>query len=724
LSSGNIRKVLIKNGELEYSSICELNLKYGMIERNFIESKVDERLKLMELNTYVEEAKKMTKNLEIVVESKVFLLADHAGTGKTTTFKDSAIKLKLCNKNFWVSYINLRSCGLIFEKFKDKIKKLKFDDVCQILLEIVDQESEVEAEIFTKLFSNGKTILLFDGVDEISPKYNQIVVKIFELLINSEIKNQIWISTRPHYADKLVELLKVPVHKFVGTTHFERVDMINRILAAHKVTADRGYLRILQSINMFIYGFFTTDRNTYETLIENPLMIQMITELFIDSSIQIDDLNIYRLYLKMIEKQKEKIGFKIPNSERDPTGKLSVWDVHRILSLILIFGDDFENELGFKIDELSIMKKWKKEKKNWLSDMIQRYGFVIVDLDDKNLKNSIDFVHRTYAEFFVAQFLMDYVFDDNDEISEVEMKRKFSILNLIMKDEVTFKVILDFMLKYFEVHPENIMFDDAVKDLLLQKIEEFHESFDETNEAEIDDLFTKFSNYAKFISKNDELSSKLWQFNLSKNILQKLVHKSYKNFIKMAKSAESCFGSNWHNKFDKNDSKLITDEELNTIKGMSYNEFLLNDDKNLLKFYDLVQKTFQDEEKVVFLVNFDINEISSIGAQIEIVFHMSIPSDRSKSIQKYLKKINYSQISLDNFNLILEKIEKAFNNDYNLIRNFLFQNQDLPFSSVIILENPEISTVISNFLTKYRETRTDDICKTNKNNLFLEKSEL
>ncbi|CAH1734520.1 unnamed protein product [Chironomus riparius] len=698
LSSGNIRRLLIKNGKLEYSSICELNLKYGMIERKFIESNVDERLKLMDLNAYVEEAKKYTKGLEA---AEVFLLADYAGTGKTTSFKDSAIKLKELNKNFWISYINLRSHGSTFEKFKDKAKELKFDDICEILLEIVDQESEVEEEIFTKLFSTGKTMLLFDGFDEVSPRYTEIILKILELLTTNEVKNHVWISTRPHYSNKLVDLLKVPVHKFVGTTHFERVDMINRILDAHKVTEQ---LRILQNVNMYIYGFFTTDRNTYNTLIDNPLMIQMITELFIDNSIQIDDINICRLYLKMIDKQKEKVGIKIPNSERDPTGKLSVWDVHRVLAIILVFGDDFEDQLGFKIEELGIMKKWKKEKKNWTSDMIQRYGFVIVDLNAVDLRNSIDFVHRTYAEFFIAQFLMDFVFDDNEEVSEVEVKRKFSILDLIMIENAAFKVIFDFMLKYFEVYPENKLFDDTVHDMILLEIDKIHA-------ANSEDLFTKFSNYAKFIKHNQELTSKLWLLNQSKNIFQKLIQKNYKNYSKMTKTAEFCFESNWHQKFSKNDTKLVADEALNAIDGMSYNEFVLNSDKNSLKFYDLVMKTFEEEEKEMFLENFDINEVWAVGAQIEIIFKIN---ESSQIMQKYLNDLNYSQISVDNFNRLLCQIENILNNDQNLIRNFLFKNEELTIFKDFASENQEIITVLNRFVAKYGENESDGVCPAKK----------
>ncbi|XP_070504707.1 uncharacterized protein [Chironomus tepperi] len=721
LTSGNIRRILIKNGKLEYSSIVELNLKYGMIERNFIESKIDERLQLLDLNTYVQESKKSTKTLEMIEKSEIFLLADHAGTGKTTSFKDSAIKLKLLNKNDWVSFINLRTSGPVFDKFKDKFNEINFNDVCQILLQIVDQESKIEIKIFEKLFSTGKTILLFDGFDEISPKYTQLLMKIFELLTTNEVKNKVWISTRPHYADKLVELLNIPVHKFVGTTHFERVDMIKRILEANKVTNESESLRMLQNINMYIYGFFTTDKHTYTTLIDNPLMIQMITELFIDNSIQINEINIYKLYLKMIEKQKEKVGMKIPNTERDPTGKLSVWDVHRILAMILIFNDDFDAELGFKIDELSLMKKWKKEKKNWTSDMIQRYGFVIVDLNDKN---SIDFVHRTYAEFFIAQYLMDFVFDDNDEISEVEVKRKFAILNLIMKDEMTFKVIFDFMLKYFDVYPENTEFDETVNDLILLKIENFKENFNKVDPSEFENLFTKFSNYAKFISKNDELTQTLWQLNQSKNILQILIQKNYKNYIKMSKTAESCFGTNWHEKFNKNGEKLITDEIINDIKGMPYNDFLFNSDQNLLKLYDLVQKTFENEEKEIFLANFDTNDLNSIGAKLEIYFSMSSASNKSKSIQNYLNELNYSEISLEDFNLILEKLETAFNHDHNLIRDFLYQDQELAFFKAFMSENTEIITAINNFVAKFEENRTEEIIEGEIKANLPEKSEL
>lgn len=302
LTSGNIRRILIKNGEMEYSSICELNLKYGLLERSFIDRETSDRIKLLDQNAQLEEFQKEKRTLESLKDVKVLLLSDHAGSGKTTIFKDSAIKLKALNKNCWVSSINLRINGPVLEKFSHKIEDFNFKNICQILLKMVDQESEIEEEIFTKLFLNGKAILLFDGFDEISPKYTQVVLKIFEILANNEVRNHLWVSTRPHCADKLESLLNVQAFKFTDCTNEEYTEFIVKILNSNKITeSSPKFKEVVHNVYYYIHNeiFIRPSVNepssTARAPVENPLQIEMLSELFITDSIKTDTDN-FNLY--------------------------------------------------------------------------------------------------------------------------------------------------------------------------------------------------------------------------------------------------------------------------------------------------------------------------------------------------------------------------------------------------------------------------------------------
>ncbi|KAL7029854.1 hypothetical protein ACKWTF_006396 [Chironomus riparius] len=711
LTSGNIRKILIKNGEMEFSSICELNLKYGLLERSFIERETSDRIKLLDQNLHLENMQKKKRTLESVQDLSIFLLSDHAGSGKTTIFKDIAIKLKALNKNVWVSFINLRINGPVLENFKNKIKDLTFDDVCQMLFEMVDQESDIEKAIFTKLFFNGTTILFFDGFDEISPKYTQIVMKMFEILITNEVKNHLWISTRPHCAEILEIMLNVKAFKFTDCTNEEYLEFITKILKLNKVPENSlKFEKVVQNVYYYIHNdiflrpLVNEPSFVAKQAIENPLLIEMLTELFINDSIKVDTDN-YNLYLKMVEKQKEKVGIKIPNLERDPTGKLSVWDVHKILSLLLIFGDDFVDELKFKLETLSIMKKWKKEKKNWTSDMIQRYGFVIVDLSADNLRSSIDFNHRTYAEFFIAQFLMDFIFDDNDEVSEAEVMKKFEIFDLVMKNGKRFSIILSFMVNFIKFGTyEDI--GDEIKEILTTKIGSIHLMAENSEESSFDEIAAYFGNYSQFLINEDELLRNLWKLD-GKNILQDFITKKY-SLSNIADLAWFCFGPNWHVVMNKSASTLTTDEEFEQIKGDVKNENLWKNDKNSLKFCDLVDKNFDADVRKSFYENLRFHNIYTNEALASIILKMSSGCDRALFVSKCLMELNLFDIFSDNLNLVFTKIEEAYNNDFEEIRKFVFNNtRACGLLRVVMTTNIENFRIIRDFYIKYKKSWTE-----------------
>jgi len=172
LKSEEIRKILIRNEKINIRIIYKEDLKFE-VQRSFLFQMEKQQIGKMRGNK---------KSFNDVKDSKIFILIDHAGTGKTTFFKHSAIKLKQEYRNFWVSFINLRKSGKVLEKNKNIKDDLSKDELLSILLEIIEVNSEIEKKIFTKLFSEGKVILLFDGVDEISPRYNQQILCIFKHL--------------------------------------------------------------------------------------------------------------------------------------------------------------------------------------------------------------------------------------------------------------------------------------------------------------------------------------------------------------------------------------------------------------------------------------------------------------------------------------------------------------------------------------------------------------
>ena len=84
---------------------------------------------------------------------------------------------------------------------------------------------------------------------------------------------------------------------------------------------------------------------------------------------------------------------------------LNILLVYEILALKFIFGHD-------RVKNLYIMNKWEVEKKKWTVPRIQRFGFVTVHSNflTNSSECSIDFIHKTYADYLVAKFIFENVF--------------------------------------------------------------------------------------------------------------------------------------------------------------------------------------------------------------------------------------------------------------------------------------------------------------------------
>jgi len=609
LTSENIRNVLLKNQSIKIGEAVKLEMEYGIICRNF-----EKVLDANQVENFTFE-----KIREEASNSKAFLLADHAGSGKTTIFKDCTKKLKEFHKNSWVSFINLRKHGQIFEQYMKKIDTLALGDVSQILMQIVNLKLGLEVSIFKKLFQHGKMILLFDGVDEISPIYTELLMKIFTLLCQMERKIEIWISTRLHYAQKLSETLNTPYHKFTQYKPSEINEFINEILKFNGIIDKKEQKENLSQINKCIKGLKGFYYRSKE--IENPLMVQMVTELYIEKMVDPDNVSRYGVYEAMVEKQKDKVGEKIPNFERDQDFNLNIWDVHRVLALISLVGDDYKKELKFKLEDLQIMKKWKEEKHRWTSDMIQRYGFVIVDMSSENIdRSSIDFMHRTYAEFFVTQMFLKS-FSSNSRSIYVD-PRIIRLCAVIMSRPLKFYVVKDFVVSFLKTkisRNEDISFD-KYKEVYTAEIQKIHQM--QLGVQRCNALYKWIEQYETIVKFLDVgVLATLWKLDEEPNLLKECFKSNDMKYDKkIIEYAEICFGSNWNETFNKSGTPLITVEEIAEFKTNSMTDSRWIDLQNLLKFLDLVDKNYENEEKREIYAN-EVKKFNLFGSKFKRVSH-------------------------------------------------------------------------------------------------------
>lgn len=574
-----------------------------IVDRRFIES---EMAKSKPNRLFKNYERNPIKDFEAVKNevksSKIFILADHAGNGKTTTFMDYAMKLKAAEKDSWVSYVKLRKFREVFEKFNHKIGSLTEQELLQILSEIVGEDEK--SKIFGKRFVAGKVILLLDGIDEVCPKYEQLLMEILNSWKESVSENQLWISTRPHYAEKLKETFGVSVHKFASYSKDEKIQLIINILESKKISDKPTQSQMIEGINNCLSHLELNSISKEE--IDNTLMITMITKLFIQDPSRHDMNNRYELYSAMIEMQKNKLSAKISGEDYTPNSRLNIWHVHQLLAIKdIIESDPVYQE---KVDYFLIVKMWKNEKKNWTSHKIQRYGFVNVEFssDPKDDGIFIDFMHKTISEFFIAQFIIESMFDDNYLDRDEEIERKFKLLDFVISAGF---LIADFISCYIrnQAQSENKVYHEIVKRKIMEKIEDLHNGICSCEVITVHEHINYFYGYASIVTIDDEIKRKLWKVDETDNIIKIVVLNSYDR--KFTRLANIHFGVNWHEEFNRSGQELIKDEDFHQLYDVM--DLQWEDDKNLLKLCDLVDKNFDTKEIEKFYTKVRLDSVNS-----------------------------------------------------------------------------------------------------------------
>lgn len=633
LTIEDIRNVLLNSKKkLEIGFMCKLNSENKNAERTFI--CLGEQNREIDINTMEQEIRL----------SKIMLLADHAGMGKSTVFKDLAVKVKKNTNNSWVSFINLKQNVTVFNRFKNKGNVKSSDEVIDLLLEIIrltDQINEVAAGIFVKLYSEGRIIFFFDGVDEICPKHTDTLTEIFKTI--SESNNQMWISTRPRYADIFSKALQTTPYKFSSKIDTKMV--IEKVLTSYNIENNPTKSKIFESIrNQF------SKKNSFNENLTNPLIIEIITKLWI-GKFEHEWKSKHGLYLNIIKMQNERNGGKILAEYQPPISKFSVWLAHHVYALKLIIGDDFEDKLGFKLEDLAIMKQWKEEEKNWSSDMIQRYGILTVSNDESGKAEIIDFIHETYAEFFVALFLIEFLFSENHGLNDDEIKMKFSIFDAIMSPEHNHEVV-DFMFIKNEPFSKDKKIGEKVKKHFLDAIVKIHQSI----QSKDLNAWLYFENYAKVLSIDIDISKKLWKTDDGVLALKTLIVSTESDDFSLdnivTTLAEQCFGPNWHEYFNKSNEKLITDEEIEV------DQKLKSEEKNLLKYCDLVNQVYDKNVLNIFYSKINLRYIMNGRIRREIIEKMKNKIDTDEFVTKCMTELFDYTISAQSVAFSFRNIEE------------------------------------------------------------------
>ncbi|KAJ8910026.1 hypothetical protein NQ315_003456 [Exocentrus adspersus] len=356
------------------------------------------------------------------LKDRIVLISDSAGMGKTTILTNLAVGIKEDHPTLWVIRIDLNShSNTLKQASKNRSMTVSVVDLLN-----GQEVTKLDGEFVKKLFhKKDKVVLMLDAVDEVNGSYMELVMGMI-----TEIKTQmnfkkIFITTRPHLCEELQEALQVGAFSLEPFTKDNQEDFLTKywtqkLSLCGETQQDRCQLFARVLIDKMSRWINESSENTFAGI---PLQTRMLAEVFQQRNQADSDqtnhwerckeflssdkdeprlpqrINLIQLYELFIEKKRDIFmtkGNTVGNaiSEKAAMDKFEeCHEYHRTLALPIIFyWDECQRFRCF-----GIMENFSEA---FVEDFVLRAGIV------QRVEGKINFIHRTFAEYFAAQSLL------------------------------------------------------------------------------------------------------------------------------------------------------------------------------------------------------------------------------------------------------------------------------------------------------------------------------
>lgn len=481
--------------------------------------------------------------------SKSYILADCAGIGKSVQFEKLYHEKKKKFQNHWICFINVRNFISIFNIWKNK-SNLLITDIFDIFSKILKLDSKFEIKIFENLFKKNQVIFLFDDVDEIFIKHNNAFLKIIKF-INNKTENQLLIASRPQCAEELEELLNSESHKFRTFLGEDRKKFIDYICSENK--SNVIYFKELnKNLNKVLnYGFSSKLDNRIN---ENPLIIRILVDSIFNN--KKCNSNKLKYFYGIFECISEDLDDKYDK-------ECSLRQVHQVLALKFLFPYN-------AIKNWEIVKKYRNEKKNWNIYKIQEFQFITFNPDFVNNPKAefINFTQKTYAGFFIANFIISLVYFENKNDFALDDFTNFINLILLIAEDY---LIFDFLMSFIKNNQNQKIHNEDIIKILLDNLNNCKNSI-------------KLS--LILLRNNSEEINSFWKPKYSEETLRRLLLKTNFSLNEILELLEISYGENWENE------NLLTRDENCCINDML-------EESNVPKIFRFIESNLNSENKFI-----------------------------------------------------------------------------------------------------------------------------
>jgi len=361
--------------------------------------------------------------LQEATHQRVMLIADNAGMGKSTVLTHLSKQIAQKFPAHWLVRTDLND-------YTEQLRALKGKQMDKgTVLEFVSKEvlklhSHLEKELFKKSFEGNevnKVVVMVDGFDEISPSYKETVIDMLQVLKQTSLE-QLWVTTRPHLREELEDNLQQLSYTLQPFSEAEQVEFLKKfwLQNSNLEHEDEHRLEIYATALIRKLAQSISDKDREFTGI--PLQTRMLAEAFEEDfrSFYVSEksepelphkLDLLGLYGRFIDSKyeifyKEKSKFQPGNMGADGVRERDLKNiqvVHQLLALEALFTEDQVTFLhGYNNSSFS-------------DEDLARIGIA-----QRNHEGKPHFIHRTFAEYFVADFLINQLTKKTKQNTQVK----------------------------------------------------------------------------------------------------------------------------------------------------------------------------------------------------------------------------------------------------------------------------------------------------------------
>jgi len=371
------------------------------------------------------------KLLEQAQHQRVMLISDTAGMGKSTVLTHLSKQIKQNFPAKWVVGINLNdhtdALKTLKEEQIDKEKAIEF--VSEKVLKLTPG---LELELFKQCCEQKQKVgivIMLDGFDEISPLYKQTVLALLQALRQTAVE-QLWVTTRPHLRNELEDKLQQLSYTLGPFSEENQIELLTKfwsLKAWFTEMNDKQKEESKKKIEIYAtkliknLGNSISDKDREFTCV--PLHIRMLAEAFDEEVMTfcqsaesttelVFQLDLLGLYGRFIEKKydiyhEEELQVPVSNvvgTEQRETDLNNMREDHQLLALKVLF----------TAEQVALSRD--NDQRIFSAGKLSRIGIVKVSHDGK-----LQFSHRNFAEFYVADCLVNRLTEGNNTSEQIQV---------------------------------------------------------------------------------------------------------------------------------------------------------------------------------------------------------------------------------------------------------------------------------------------------------------